>query len=76
VIADVVAGQVVTVTSHGRPVAQIAPLAKDTVRGLIDTGQARAAKHPLSELAPTPASRPGTRPLSDVLDELRDDDRY
>jgi prevent-host-death family protein len=76
VIADVVAGEVVTVTSRGRPVAQISPLAKDTVRGLIDAGQARAAKHPLSDLAPTPGLRPGARPLSDVLRELRDDDRY
>ena len=49
-IADVVAGEVVTITSHGRPVAQIAPLAKDTVRGLIDAGRARPAKHRLSDL--------------------------
>jgi prevent-host-death family protein len=76
VIADVVAGEVVTVTSHGRPVAQIAPLAKDAVRGLIDTGRARPAKHRLSDLAPTPEPRPGTRPLSDILNELRNDERY
>jgi prevent-host-death family protein len=76
VIADVVAGEVVTVTSRGRPVAQISPLAKDTVRGLIDSGQARAAKHPLSDLTPTPALPAGTRQLSDVLRELRDDERY
>jgi prevent-host-death family protein len=76
VIAEVVAGEVVTVTSHGRPVAQIAPLAQDTVRGLIDAGRARPAKHRLSDLAPTPERRPGTRPLSDVLSELRADDRY
>ena len=76
VIADVVAGEVVTVTSRGRPVAQISPLAKDTVRGLIDSGQARPAKHPLSDLAPTPEPRPGARPLSDVLNELRADERY
>jgi prevent-host-death family protein len=76
VIADVVAGEVVTVTSHGRPVAQIAPLAKDTVRGLIDAGRARPAKHRLADLAPTPALPAGTRPLSDVLRELRADERY
>jgi prevent-host-death family protein len=76
VIADVVAGEVVTITSHGRPVAQIAPLAKDTVRGLIDAGRARAAKHQLADLAPTPAVPAGARPLSDVLRELRADERY
>jgi prevent-host-death family protein len=75
VIADVVAGEIVTVTSRGRPVAQIAPLASDTVRGLIDAGRARPAKHRLADLAPTPEPRPGTRRLSDVLRELRDDER-
>ena len=52
VIADVVAGEVVTVTSHGRPVAQISPLAKDTVRGLIDSGQAprQSTSSPTSRL--------------------------
>ncbi|MGH9135186.1 MAG: type II toxin-antitoxin system Phd/YefM family antitoxin [Ilumatobacteraceae bacterium] len=76
VIAYVVSGEAVTVTSRGRAVARISPLATDTVRGLIDIGRVRAAKYRLADLPPTPAPQARARPLSDLLRELRDDERY
>ncbi len=76
VVAEAAAGELVTITSRGRPVAQMTPLTATRVDALIAAGRARPARHPLSEL-PAPARRRRGRPsLSEVLAEMRQAERY
>lgn len=71
-MARVAAGETLTVTVRGRPVAQLSPVATSPLRPLVDSGLAWPARRSLSSL-PTP--KPGA-PLSAVLDKMRDDERY
>lgn len=68
-------GETIEVTDRGRPVARLAPLAKgeSLLDRLIAEGKATPAKGDLLALGPPPAPTPGARPLSEVLDELRED---
>jgi prevent-host-death family protein len=76
VLARVKLGESVEVTDRGRPVALIVPVPKPgVVERLIAEGKATPAKGNLSELAPPRRPRPG-RPLpSQVLAEMRRDER-
>jgi prevent-host-death family protein len=76
VVAEAAAGEIVTITDRGRPVAQLIPLAPDRLTGLVTAGRARAARRSLSELGIAPKRRPGAKSLSSVLQEMRDSDRY
>jgi len=70
------AGETIEVTDRGRPVAQLGPLAP-APRGLaaLDAaGLVRRAKGKLSGDLPPP-SPPGTRPMSEILEEMRADER-
>ena len=73
VVARAAAGEVITVTDRGRPVAQLVPLPDSNLDGLVAAGVARPPKRPLSEL-PTPVDA-GAR-LSDAVIAARDDERY
>lgn len=73
VVARAAAGEVITVTDRGRPVAQLVPLPDSTLDGLVAAGLARPPKRPLTEL-PTPIAA-GVR-LSDAIVAARDDERY
>jgi prevent-host-death family protein len=75
VVAEAAAGETVTITDRGRPVALLVPLPSDTVTGLVDAGRARAARGRLGRLGTPPRRRAGERALSDVLGEMRDDER-
>ena len=72
VVAEVVAGETVTITDRGRPVAQLSPIPSSPLRGLIAGGVARAARRSIAEL---PAPQPGGS-LSDELATMRDAERY
>ncbi len=72
VVAEAAAGETVTITDRGRPVAQMTPIPKSRLQGLIDAGHARVARHRITEL-PRPADGPS---LSQVLESMRDDERY
>lgn len=76
VVAAAAAGEVVTITDRGRPVAQLVPIDPDHLAGLVDTGRARAPKRSLSTLGAPPRRRSDERALSDVLEEMRDEARY
>ena len=69
-------GESFEVTDRGRPVAQLIPLLPedDVIARLVREGRiARVATRGLADL-PTPLPpRPGARPLSEILDELRED---
>jgi prevent-host-death family protein len=73
VVARAAAGEVITVTDRGRPVAQLTPLPAGDLQSLVDAGLARPPKRLLSEL---PAPVRANRRLSDVIAEARGDERY
>ena len=72
VVARAAAGEVITVTDRGRPVAQLLPLQTSPLQALIASGDARLAKRALDDLPPP---QPGPS-LSAALADMRDDERY
>ncbi|MGQ0608080.1 MAG: type II toxin-antitoxin system Phd/YefM family antitoxin [Chloroflexota bacterium] len=68
-------GETIEVTDRGRPVARLAPLPKgeSIVDRLIAEGKATpATRDPRTLPAPLPPT-PGARPLSEILEEMRED---
>ncbi|MGB8382897.1 MAG: type II toxin-antitoxin system prevent-host-death family antitoxin [Dermatophilaceae bacterium] len=72
VIAQAAAGEQVTITDRGRPVAQLSPIAASRLAQLVAAGLARPAKHDLADL---PSPEPGPD-LSGELAAQRDAERY
>ena len=72
VVADAVAGETVTITERGRPVAQLTAIPTSRLRSLIETGRARQSRHNITEL-PAPDEGPA---VSTTLAEMRDVERY
>ena len=77
VIRDVASGEEVTVTDRGRPVARIVPITSGTSRleMMIASGEARPPRSTAPLGSPLP-NDPGSSPLSDVLREMRDTERF
>ena len=75
VVARAAAGEVITITDRGRPVAQMSPLANSSIERLRERGLITPATRTFEEYcAPTkPTTGP---PLSPVLQQLRDEERY
>jgi prevent-host-death family protein len=72
VVAEAASGTVVTITDHGRPVAQLIPIPATALEGLTSAGRARTASRRIRDLPP-----PKTGPsLSDALEEQRRAERY
>ena len=72
VVAQAAAGEQVTITDRGRPVAQLSPIAASRLAQLVAAGLARPAKHDtcrpaIAELGPD---------LSGELAAQRDAERY
>lgn len=57
VVAQAAGGETVVITEHGRPVAQLTALPASRLQELLDRGDARPARHPLSAL-PAPDRGP------------------
>lgn len=74
VIADAVAGETVIVTDRGRPVAQISPLATGGLATMRRAGLVHARRHSIRDLA-LPVTGYEGPPLSEILEEMRDEDR-
>lgn len=72
VVAQAAAGETVTITDRGRPVAQMTPIPTSRLQALIDAGRARTPRRRLSALPP-PVPGPS---LSRELGAMRDDERY
>jgi len=71
------AGETIEVTDRGRPVAQLGPIASPP-RGLAAleaAGLLRKGRGRLSDLPPLPM-KPGSRPLSEILQEMRDEEEW
>ena len=72
VVAKAAAGETITITDRGRPVAQLTPLPGSRLDLLVEAGLARPPRRSLGDL-PMPAPGP---PLSPVLEATRADERY
>ena len=72
VVAEATAGETVTITDRGRPVAQMTAIPTSRLQALIDAGHARLPRRRLTELPP-PSVGPS---LSKELQAMRDDERY
>jgi len=74
-IRRVTAGETIEITDRGRPVARIVPLrGRSNLDQLIAEGRATRAYGDLLDIKPI-APIPGKRRLSDVLADLRADER-
>jgi len=72
VVAEAAAGETVTITDRGRPVAQMTSIPKSRLQAFIDAGHARVARRRITEMAP-PSVGPN---LSREIQSMRDDERY
>jgi prevent-host-death family protein len=73
----VASGETVEVTDRGKPVALLVPIPVDPVERLIAEGKllpARRTGRP-EDIVPL-EPRPGDKPLSEILEEMREDERY
>jgi prevent-host-death family protein len=68
VVSEAAAGETVTITDRGRPVAQMTAIPVSRLRALVDAGRARRARRSMSDL---PAPEPGPD-VSAVLSDMRD----
>lgn len=76
VVAEAAAGDVVVITDRGRPVAMMVPYQQSRTQALIDAGAATPPSRSIGDLRPPARRRPGQRPLSEVVQEMRDQERY
>lgn len=70
-------GETLEVTEHGRSVARLAPAPPERLsrlQRLVAEGRASPPRGDLLELLPPPPAAPG-RPLSEILAEMRDEER-
>jgi prevent-host-death family protein len=77
-VAMAKAGRRIAVTDRGKLVAYLVPADEPTssFQRLVAAGQVRPASGRLKDHLPPPPAPPGTRPLSEVLQEMRDEERY
>ncbi|MBK5222945.1 MAG: type II toxin-antitoxin system prevent-host-death family antitoxin [Acidimicrobiia bacterium] len=72
VVADAAAGETVTITHRGRPVAQMTSIPASRLHALLEAGRARPPLRDINDLA-----EPTTGPsLSDELAAMRSAQRY
>lgn len=77
VVAAAAAGEIVTITDRGRPVARLVPIRRSRLQELIDAGLATPAKGSLADLPPPEAgSTLSGQTLTETLLQMRADERY
>jgi len=72
VVAKAAAGETVTITDRGRPVAMLGPIPASPLATLESAGHLRPARKNLAELG---APEPGDS-LTEELNTMREDERY
>jgi prevent-host-death family protein len=78
-VAMAKAGKRVPVTERGKLVAYLVPADERTMttfERMVAAGQVRLATGDWRDLPPPLPAEPGERPLSEVLREMRDEERY
>lgn len=76
VVAEAVAGEVVTITDRGRPVAMLGPIGETYLETLLRSGLARSPRGSLANLPAPVRRRSGKDALSSDVIAGRDDERY
>ncbi len=76
VIAAVVAGDAMTITVRGRPVARMVPIGRTRLEELEDAGLIHPPTRFLLDLPRLDDPRDGSSPANDILRTMRDDERY
>jgi prevent-host-death family protein len=76
VVARAAAGEVVTITDRGRPVAQLIPVPGGQLAALVASGRARLAKASLAALGAPSHGGAGQPMLSEIVASMRDEERY
>ncbi|MDR0625852.1 MAG: type II toxin-antitoxin system prevent-host-death family antitoxin [Bifidobacteriaceae bacterium] len=74
VVARVSAGEALTVTDRGRPVARLVPHGSDPVQSLVEAGLATPPSAPIRSL-PRPAPPTSGRSVADELIRARAEER-
>ncbi len=71
------AGEIIRITDRGRPIARLTPEPENSWDELIASGQIRLplSNEPLSALPPPPPLKPGEKTASEILEEMRRDER-
>lgn len=72
VVAEARAGETITITDRGRPVAQMTAIPTSPLEALLEQGRARP---PLNNITALEAPEPGPS-LTSELTAMRDDERY
>lgn len=80
VLARVKEGESLVVTEHGRPVARLVPYTPArTLDDMIESGEVTPPRADLQELLKSFADKPSeisAVPLSQILQDMRDDERW
>jgi len=76
VVARAAAGDVITVTDHGRPVARLVPIRASRLEEMIHAGIVDPVEKSLADLPAPRAPLPGEQLPSQILQEMRDTERY
>ena len=79
VLRRVKAGEVLEVTERGQPVARLIPLKLSRIEQLIAEGKMTPADMTLEEVRrkfPLREPSPGQKPLSQIVIEMREEERY
>jgi antitoxin (DNA-binding transcriptional repressor) of toxin-antitoxin stability system len=71
-------GERIAVTNNGKLLGYLVPADQPSspFERLVAAGQVRRATGSLLDLMPPPPAEPGERPLSEVVLEMRDEERY
>jgi prevent-host-death family protein len=75
VVARAAGGEEIEITDRGRPVARIVPLRRSQFEQLADAGRLRPPVRPMTELPPLIEVDPGALTASEILAEMRADER-
>ena len=76
-LARVRAGETIEVTDRGRPVARLVPVREETWQDLIDSGAVIPPAHPDRDILDIqPLDIELEVPLSEVLQRMRDEERW
>ena len=75
VVARVKAGETIVVTERGVPVARLVPAGELRLEDLVQAGLATAPSRSLSDMLDAVPEGPPTTLLSDILRDMRSDER-
>lgn len=71
----VAGGETLVITDRGRPVARLVPIEERGYDALVRQGLIRKGRGRWNDLGPPLKPPPGAKPLSEVLQEMREEER-